>query len=241
MADTVPAIASQVAPVAPPAPYTPDFDSPYFLSSSDHGGVVIVTKPLTGAADFPSWFRAFRMTLEGRNKIGFVDGSLPRPDDDDPNLRFWVRNNAIVGGWIMNSVAEHIAQSLLYVETARDMWLFLSKSYQQSNAPRKYRIKQKLRDLRQGSMDVASYFSAIFAVWKEFQTIRANHSCTCGRCTCLLSKRWNDEDEGDFVIDFLFGLNDEYENVCGHILAMDPPPETVDAGAAAPYQNYKAF
>ncbi|XP_010521359.1 PREDICTED: uncharacterized protein LOC104800268 [Tarenaya hassleriana] len=225
MADPVPAVLAPAVAVAPPAPYTPDFDSPYYLSTSDHGGVVIVTKPLTGVGDFPSWLRAFRMALEGRNKIGFVDGSLPMPAEDDPTHRFWVRNNAIVGGWIMNSVAEHIAQSLLYVDTARDMWLFLSKSYQQSSAPRKYRVKQKLRDLRQASMDVASYFTAIFAVWKEFKSIRANHSCTCGRCTCLLSKRWNDEDESDFVIDFLFGLNDEYEGVRSHILAMDPPPD----------------
>ncbi|XP_010556407.1 PREDICTED: uncharacterized protein LOC104825734 [Tarenaya hassleriana] len=201
------------------------FDNPYFLSSGDHGGLQIVTKRLTGAGDYSSWQRAISMALEGRNKLCFVDGSLPRPADGDPTLRFWNRNNAIVGSWLINSVVEDISENLMYIPTAREMWLDLAHRFQQSNAPRKYRVKQKLRSLRQGTMNVAKYYTALSTIWEELKTVRVHPRCTCGKCTCLVDKRWADEFEGDFVIDFLYGLNDEFEAVRNQITMMDPMPD----------------
>ena len=57
-------------------------DSPYFLHSSDNPGVSIVTQSLTGE-NYATWSRAVRMALLAKNKYGFVDGTIERPESSD--------------------------------------------------------------------------------------------------------------------------------------------------------------
>ena len=58
------------------------------------------------------------MALTAKNKIGFVDGTLPRPSSDDLLFKVWIRYNSMVISWILNSVAKDIVDSLLYVDKA---------------------------------------------------------------------------------------------------------------------------
>ncbi|XP_010520678.1 PREDICTED: uncharacterized protein LOC104799735 [Tarenaya hassleriana] len=109
---------------APPADVPPP-DSPYYLSSGDQMNLVLVSDRLTDALDYNSWCCSVTMALEGRNKLGFVDGSLPKPAETDPNLKHWLRNNAIIKSWLLNSVSKTITISLMYAKSARDIWLNL--------------------------------------------------------------------------------------------------------------------
>lgn len=51
------------------------YENPYFLHSSDHAGLVLVSDRLTIGADFHSWKRSVRMALNVKNKLGFIDGT----------------------------------------------------------------------------------------------------------------------------------------------------------------------
>ena len=51
--------------------------SPYFIPPTD---VVLVSQPLIGPENYLSWSRAMFLSLSGRNKFGFLDGSIPMPD-----------------------------------------------------------------------------------------------------------------------------------------------------------------
>lgn len=62
------------------------------------------------------------MALNGRNKLCFVDGSLPKPDDGHRDAATWSRVNDAVRSWLMNSVSKTIGQSVLYVKTAHGIW-----------------------------------------------------------------------------------------------------------------------
>ena len=60
--------------------------APYFLHASDHLGLNLVSQPLT-ELNFNSWSRSMKMALNSKRKLGFVDGSVPKPDADaDPDL-----------------------------------------------------------------------------------------------------------------------------------------------------------
>lgn len=56
--------------------------SPFFLHSADHPGLSIVAHTLDGS-NYNSWSIAMRISLDAKNKLGFVDGSLARPPVDD--------------------------------------------------------------------------------------------------------------------------------------------------------------
>ncbi|GMI96544.1 hypothetical protein HRI_003323700 [Hibiscus trionum] len=50
----------------------------YYLHQSDNPGMVLVTQPL-GNDNYHSWRRSMMMALYAKNKLGFVDESIPAP------------------------------------------------------------------------------------------------------------------------------------------------------------------
>ncbi|XP_019095655.1 PREDICTED: uncharacterized protein LOC109130513 [Camelina sativa] len=76
------------------------------------------------------------MTLNVRNKLGFIDGTIPKPPDNHPD-----------------AVSKQIGQSLLYKPTASAIWLDLMSRFRQDDAHRVFEIEQRLSTLQHGSMD----------------------------------------------------------------------------------------
>ena len=70
--------------------------SVYYLHHSDNPGTVLVSQLLNGD-NYVSWNRSMLIALSVKNKLGFVDGSIAKPDGSDPQLlNSWRRNNHIV-------------------------------------------------------------------------------------------------------------------------------------------------
>lgn len=112
------------------------YDNPYFLHTSDHAGLVLVSDRLTTDADFHSWRRSVRMALNVRNKLGFIDGTILKPFENDRDYGSWSRCNDMVATWLMNSVSKKIGQSLLFISTAEGIWQNLMSRFKQDDAPR---------------------------------------------------------------------------------------------------------
>jgi len=66
------------------------FDNPLVLHSSDHPGLSIVSHILDGT-NYNSWSTAMKISLDAKNKLGLVDGSLFRPSEDDLSFHVWSR------------------------------------------------------------------------------------------------------------------------------------------------------
>ncbi|CAA7023555.1 unnamed protein product [Microthlaspi erraticum] len=112
------------------------YENPYFLHSSDHAGLILVSDRLQSGADFHSWRRSVRMALNVHNKLGFIDGTIPKPPADHRDAGSWSRCNDMVATWIMNSVSKKIAQSLLFMSTAEPIWKNILARFKQDDAPR---------------------------------------------------------------------------------------------------------
>ena len=71
------------------------------------------------------------VALSVKNKLGFVDGSLPHPDDDaNPRvLAAWTHSNNLVISWIYNSVSKEIVSSIMFSSSAREIWLDLQTQF----------------------------------------------------------------------------------------------------------------
>ena len=52
--------------------------SPFFLSSGDNPGVSLVVQHLT-EENYNTWSRAILISLDAKTKLGFIDGSIPKP------------------------------------------------------------------------------------------------------------------------------------------------------------------
>ncbi|XP_061365638.1 uncharacterized protein LOC133308918 [Gastrolobium bilobum] len=103
------------------SPSMEDTTSPYSLQGGDHPGLILVVTPLSGS-NYNSWNRAMLLALTAKNKLIFVDGSLPRPPSSDLLFSSWNRCNSMVISWILNSVSKDISESLLYFSNAFEVW-----------------------------------------------------------------------------------------------------------------------
>ena len=64
----------------------------------------------------------------GKNKLGFIDGSITisSPLVNSPTtIQAWIRVDNIVGTWIINSVSSKLQGSIIYRDTAFEIWIEL--------------------------------------------------------------------------------------------------------------------
>jgi hypothetical protein len=167
-----------------------------------------------------------RRALGGKLKLEFVDGTIPIPVDDfDPSFRAWNRCNMLVQSWIMNSVSDSIAQSIVFMENALDVWLDLKERFAQADLVRVAELQQEMSALKQDSRSVTDFYSELKLLREELEIYLPMPNCTCRhRCTCEAMRTARSNHHTLHVIRFLTGLNENFSVVKSQILLMDPLP-----------------
>ncbi|PNX59032.1 retrovirus-related Pol polyprotein from transposon TNT 1-94, partial [Trifolium pratense] len=136
-----------------------DNSSPYFVHPGDGPSSVVVTPLLTGS-NYQSWARSMKRALGAKMKLEFVYGSLPMPEDDfDPAFRAWHRCNQLVSSWILNSISPSIAQSVVFLENAIDIWNDLRERFSQGDLIRISELQQEIHALKQENRSVIDFYS----------------------------------------------------------------------------------
>ncbi|KAM1801308.1 hypothetical protein ACFX11_032935 [Malus domestica] len=192
----------------------PDASNPLFIHHSDHPAMVLVSKPLNGD-NYSTWSRAMKISLSAKNKIGFVDDTIPQPPaKTQPNDHAaWKRCNDMIVAWIINSIDSYISDSILYMTGAHEIWDELEERYSQSNAPQIFQLQRDISCLSQDQLSIAAYYTKLKSLWDELSSYSDSSSCTCGA-----------QNERNRLMQFLMGLNDSYSAVRGQILLMNPLP-----------------
>ncbi|XP_074293695.1 uncharacterized protein LOC141620827 [Silene latifolia] len=108
-----------------------------------------------------------------------------------------------------------IKRSVMYSETAKDMWDYVQRQFSVSNEARKFRLNKELDDLEQGEKTIWAF-------------IDAQHK----------------EQEERKLFQFLNGLNPSYTTMRSNVLMMTPLPTAKEAAAIfqqeeAQRRNYK--
>ena len=151
---------------------------PMFIHPSDYPGQLLVANAFDGE-NFDSWKRTFLRALSSKNKVGFVDGKIAQPAADSPLLPYWQRCNDLVASWILNSLHKDISGSILYCNTAAEMWSELTDRFGQSNKAKLFQIKKELSAISQENSDIASYYTRAKKIWDEFSAVDDMPRCTC--------------------------------------------------------------
>lgn len=96
----------------------------------------------------------------------FVTGEISKPSAS-AQLDQWQRCNDLVTSWILRSVDPDLASSVLYDNSATDVWDDMFDRFHQPNAPRLFQIEQQISSLRQDTSSVSPYFTRLKALWDE--------------------------------------------------------------------------
>ncbi|XP_019431403.1 PREDICTED: uncharacterized protein LOC109338585 [Lupinus angustifolius] len=130
--------------------------SPFFMNQNENPGVSIVSKTLNGD-NYHSWSRAMAMSLKSKNKLQFIDGSLLKPSIEDSNFVYWDRGNTLVVFWLIQSIDPSIAQSILWMETALQIWEDLRERSYQGDVFHITELLAQIYTYKQGDLSIGAY------------------------------------------------------------------------------------
>ena len=195
-----------------------DLVEAYMLHPSDHPGLLIVSTIFDGSS-FGSWKRTMTIALLTKSKLCFVDGSLAKPQSGSPGLKKWMKCNETVMSWILNVVNRNIADSIIYAKSARQIWVELEERFGQINGAKLYHVQKKMCNMSQGASDISTYYTKVKSLWDELDDLDEVPDCACASAEKIFKREQNKK-----LLQFLMGLNDDYNSIRGNILIMSPLP-----------------
>nr|XP_010319894.1 uncharacterized protein LOC104647032 [Solanum lycopersicum] len=148
------------------------------------------------------------IALFGRNKLGFIDGSILRSDFDGPLKKIWDRCNAIVITWLIYNVSQDLLSGILYSSSANQVWLNLKKRFDKINGSRLSQLHRNIFTLTQGTLNVSPYYTELKSLWDEYDSILPPPSCDCHK-----AKDYMKQMQYQKLLQFLMGLNASYSQV----------------------------
>jgi len=113
--------------------------NPLYLHPAESAGSTLVPVVFDGT-EYRSWKRGILRGISVNNKMGFINGKCVKPAATDPTYGQWERCDDMVTSWILNSLSKDIADSLQYVNTAKELWQELEDRYDQPNGAKHYQL-----------------------------------------------------------------------------------------------------
>ena len=138
--DSTSAPSSSSAPTGSAAMADESANNPFFLPANENPGLVLTSQPLVGPENYMTWARSVFLALSSRNKFGFVNGSISKPDPTSPFFNSWNRCNTTILSGMTNSLSPDLKASVMYINSARDLWIDLKNRLSQDNTPRLFEL-----------------------------------------------------------------------------------------------------
>ena len=166
-----------------------------------------------------------RKALLTKIKLGFIDGTLTLSSPLVSTLsaiQAWIRCDNMVGTWLTNLVSPKIRASIVYEDTALEIWTKLRGIFSQKNGPRIFNLQKQIAKLHQGKVSITDVFTQLKLLWDQLQSYSPFPSCTYGKCVCNVNKRLTELQVRKSVMKFLIDVNDSFSQVRTQVLLMDP-------------------
>ncbi|XP_076910059.1 uncharacterized protein LOC143567550 [Bidens hawaiensis] len=123
--------------------------------------------------NYLDWVQEMETLLFAKNKIGFVDGTMKKPETTHDNHMLWLRCDAMIRGWLTTAMDKEIRYIVRYANSAEEIWKDLQERFGKDNAPRAYELKRLLTLTKQDGSSVSAYYTRLRTLWDEIGTILA--------------------------------------------------------------------
>lgn len=127
------------------APAWENSNHPLHIHHSDQPGAILVPQ-LLAEDNFSTWIDSMNVALQIKNKIGFVDGTLPRPKKNPDEQNQWNRCDILVKTWLKASMSKEIGKSFSHCKDSRMIWLELHERFGQTNIVQLFHLENLIHD-----------------------------------------------------------------------------------------------
>ncbi|XP_074360672.1 uncharacterized protein LOC141700921 [Apium graveolens] len=187
-----------------------DMQNPLFLQPSDGPNSINVTK-LQGSSDYRAWRRSMEIQLASKRKLGFVQGTEVRSLTDATEAIQWETCNNMVISWLHNNISDSINKSILFVNSASEIWKVLEKRFQLNNGSRKYKLARDLFHIQQDHRSLVEYYTEISTVWEELEAMNTMPVLTnITPEVAAFVKALDTQKQEARLFQFLNGLDEDY-------------------------------
>ncbi|XP_068655750.1 uncharacterized protein [Aristolochia californica] len=91
-------------------------------------------------------------------KLGYLNGDFPQPPQTDLTFRRWHTYNAIVKGWLINSMDSSLIGNFIRVPTAKMVWDAIATTYfYGSDTSQVYDLWRRVTHLKQSSGSLETF------------------------------------------------------------------------------------
>ena len=118
-----------------------------YLSGSNSPNMAIGNIKFNGL-NYLAWARSVKIGFGAKTKLGFIDGSLPKPRINSPDLAWWERADYMVRIWILNSMEKEITQIYVFTSSTLDLRNEIMEQYGHSNGPLIFQLQHEISTLR---------------------------------------------------------------------------------------------
>ena len=80
-------------------------------------------------SNYALWSQVVEMYISGKDKLGYINGDSPQPPETDPSFWRWRTENAIVKGWLINSMDPSLIANFIRFPTAKQVWDSAATTY----------------------------------------------------------------------------------------------------------------
>lgn len=100
------------------------------------------TAPIGIKLDAPTMLSGPRLSIctFGQDKLGYIYGDLPQPPSTNPIFRRWRTDNAIIKGWLINSMDPSLISNFICFLTANMVWDAVQRPISMAATPPRYMI-----------------------------------------------------------------------------------------------------
>ena len=159
----------------------------------------------------------FRIFVMGKELWGHIDGSNPAPIEPT-KLAQWQVKDARVMTWILASIDQLIAFNLKPYKTAKDMWEYLKKVYNQDNTAKRFQLEYDIANYSQGNLSIQDYFSGFQSLWVE--SVKIVYAKVPTESLSIIQEVHEQSKREQF----LMKLRPEFKAICSNQMYRAPSP-----------------
>ena len=146
-------------------------------------------------------------------------------DSSHSDFARWTRANNMVMSWLLNSIYQNLAHTVLYADFAATIWADLKSRFSTINGPRIYDLERRIATIQQEELSIAQYYNQLRCFWDELNLIDSPPNCTCQGCSCGAKEKYLRQQNNRKLMQFLMGLNDTYSQPRSQLLLTSNLPD----------------
>lgn len=127
------------------------------------------------------------INLSMKNKLGFVNGSIPKPTST--LFDAWKRCNNMLISWLLGVLDQSTARNVLRFATVSEIWSNLEERSGQSSGTQLFSVKGPLNDIKQGQDSISGYYTKLKMLWNQLDSTDPIPICECKNCSYSISRK----------------------------------------------------